>query len=172
MCLSKNPKIVTLVHPTCEIINKSLAHVQVLQYKISIETIVVDTSNGKHVNLTLNLEDNKESVIIDYIDGSTSEFLLLSNPAEIIKRLQPLETDITSHNFLPVIINETGIYIMRNGQRANIHTIKSNDDKTVTVYGCQGSVAKNNKFKGFKGWHESGRATFGKSEFDIMKKEN
>tara|TARA_B100001245_G_scaffold229359_1_gene207634 strand:- start:16 stop:267 length:252 start_codon:yes stop_codon:yes gene_type:complete len=78
-------------------------------------------------------------------------------------------------NTLPTLIDSIGTYIMRNGNRAYIDQIKEYPDKDVTAFTCKGNIERmfrgKLRFKGYKIWHPSGRASAFESEFDIVKKE-
>ena len=87
-----------------------------------------------------------------------------------------MDTSITSLNRLPTVIDGLGIYIMRDGRRAHIHTIKDNSDKSVTSFTCKGSRSRmfrgKQVFDGYAIWHESGRSVATSiSPFDIVAKE-
>lgn len=83
-------------------------------------------------------------------------------------------SDISPANKLPVVIKETGIYIMRNGDRAIINEIKPNEHKSLMCFTCKGSIEKmfrgKMSFRGFETWHESGLKAGLPTEFDIVRK--
>ena len=75
---------------------------------------------------------------------------------------------------LPIVIDETGVYIMRNGKRALIHAIKKYPHKDVTAFNCKGSIERQfrgkMRFKEHSIWHPSGRNKAFECEFDIVEK--
>ena len=85
-----------------------------------------------------------------------------------------MNNSIVYANTLPVVIDKSGIYIMRNGSRARIDTVEVNSNKSVTAFTCKGSVERmfrgKLRFKGYAIWHESGQATGFESEYDIISK--
>lgn len=78
----------------------------------------------------------------------------------------------TPANKKPILIKQTGIYMMRNGVRANIHTIKPNDNHNVTAFTCKGNIEVvfrgRTTFRGYNIWHESGDNGAFESEYDIV----
>tara|TARA_B100000700_G_scaffold311500_2_gene393814 strand:+ start:220893 stop:221228 length:336 start_codon:yes stop_codon:yes gene_type:complete len=84
------------------------------------------------------------------------------------------DSAITPMNTKPVIIDSVGIYLMRNGKRAQIDTVEPHGDKNVTRFNCKGCVERvfrgKVSFRGYRIWHESGLASVFESEWDILEK--
>lgn len=90
--------------------------------------------------------------------------------------MEPKTLLITPLNRLPVVVTGPGIYIRRDGKRVEVHTVKPNDDLSVTAFTVNGATERMfrgaMRFKGFNIWHVSGRA-YGLAEHpsDIIRKE-
>ncbi len=83
----------------------------------------------------------------------------------------------TLFNTLPVIVDEIGVYRMRNGGLVNVFEVKPNPDKEVTAFTVKGAkqvmFRGSLRFRGFDIWHESGRSgrnSVSESPSDIVEK--
>ena len=114
-----------------------------------------------------------KSLYIETNKHTKTGLKIMTNQAKLKnKRLSITKIGITPLNRLRVVITGPGIYMMRNGSRARVHTANNNSDKTVTAFTCKGCVETMYRgrlvYKAYKIWHESGLATTTLSECDIV----
>lgn len=79
-----------------------------------------------------------------------------------------------SLNNMPVVVTEPGLYVLRNGQKAEVYNIKPYPNADVTAFTVQGGVlsVKGKRVRSeYNIWHPSGRKyVLTESKHDIIRK--